>query len=201
MTPDDLIAQLEHETRTPSHVCALRKRLILKDDAEGLCSLASFFVNLLATPLDDFCFRVSENHAELPIMRETKQLQRLLGIHSSLGRNDDVLAEELGREGTHVQLVRIIQLPIDEERMPETSQDTVMELQDMACSIAAMYQTFPMRVAPLTMEELQQRLPLEFEIAPTVLDEHRSKDSQTECILIHQVTKRQSAQEDVGYGK
>ncbi|KAL7556810.1 hypothetical protein ACA910_005245 [Epithemia clementina (nom. ined.)] len=199
----ELLEQLEEVADVPFQICSLRTRLLRQEDnGRQTSSLASVFVDTFAASLIQFEKRLYANTANLSTLPETKRLCRLLDLHAKFCQYDDILAEEVGREGSHLYLLRIIQFPIsdDDHQISEADQDMVMEMQDRACSIAATYDTFPMRCTPLTFEEFQQRLPIKFDVDPISLDESKvDGTTRTESILIHQVTKRQSAQEDVGF--
>jgi predicted nicotinamide N-methyase len=118
---------------------------------------------------------------------ETEVLRRLLQIHVSISRLDSTLAEELGRQGSHLLLSRLVCFDPSSIVQMEEDCDAVMELQDLACQVAAGVSSFPLKVAPFSRYDLLARLPLVFSIQSIV-------------VLIHQVTKRrQSAQDDVGF--
>jgi predicted nicotinamide N-methyase len=81
-------------------------------------------------------------------------------------------------------------------------QDIIMEVQDLAGEIASLCQSFPVAATPLTPDQLRARLPLIFEMKPSMIttlssNSHHIMEDLT--ILIHQVTTRQSAQRDVGF--
>ena len=138
----------------------------------------------------------------------THSLKRVLQLHAKVCQLDSTLAEELGREGSHVVLARLIRFDLQSEMdragiasfdMPEEDADAVMELQDMACEIGSMSDgSFPIKVAPFTKDELRSRLPLSFSCSQ--VSRHEELACQQHHILIHQVTaRRQGAQEDVGF--
>jgi predicted nicotinamide N-methyase len=99
----------------------------------------------------------------------------------------------------------------------EEDEDVIVEIQDIACEIA--YNccsgsttdiVFPVKISPFTKEELCHRLPLVFHVEATnhsnndgnfVDDEVGDDDDVPDKVnlWIHQVTDRQSAQEDVGF--
>ena len=207
MDEDELLGKLE---KGDAFVIAELRKCILQESND---SFPRLFAHWFKTCLNQFCVVVSKDHPDLPLLSETKRLGQLLEIHLKVCQVDEIFAHELACEGSHMQLLRIIQSPMLGEPICERNQDIVMELQDIACSIAATYDSFPMRVTPFTLEELQERLPLSFLIAPVKEDDNPCDDVvendrintsknqlPTESILIHQVAKRQSAQEDVGFG-
>jgi predicted nicotinamide N-methyase len=125
---------------------------------------------------------------------ETNTLARVLQLHVTIAQNDPTLSEELGREGSHALLSKLIRYDPLEHSDCEEDQDAVMELQDLACEIAACCSaSFPLRVAPYSSIEMRQRLPLCIELSS------ESKHNNHNKVLIRQVTSRQSAQEDVGF--
>lgn len=182
------------------------------------------FPSQLAEILDDvisrFLINIPRNGLpEIPLQTapETKALFELLNLYKRLVEADSSLEEEASREGSHRSLSKIINF--DSSRFEkESDQDVILDLQDIACEIAALSASFPVRIAPFTLEELRQRLPLSFWIppaVPTLAESSASSSSEDECktdskpgisqdgftILINQVKSRQSAQKDVGFGK
>eukprot|EP00563_Minutocellus_polymorphus_P013882 CAMPEP_0181052560 /NCGR_PEP_ID=MMETSP1070-20121207/17652_1 /TAXON_ID=265543 /ORGANISM="Minutocellus polymorphus, Strain NH13" /LENGTH=395 /DNA_ID=CAMNT_0023131655 /DNA_START=120 /DNA_END=1307 /DNA_ORIENTATION=- len=140
--------------------------------------------------------------------QETSSLHRVLQLHTKLCLLDSTLAEELGREGSHAILAKLIRFDLQSEMdmagiasfdIEEEDADAVMELQDLACEIGSMSSgSFPIKVFPFTQDELRSRLPLHFSVSS--VPSHNDVDCQQHHILIHQVTaRRQGAQEDVGF--
>jgi hypothetical protein len=149
-------------------------------------------------------------------------LERILQVHLACAKLDSVLAEELGRQGTHAQLVRLLRLSdmLDDDDVAletmfplEADLDAFVWIQDLAGEIAALSATFPLKTSPFSVETLKSRLPLRFTIAsPIIMDDDDDSGTTSdgsssisrhvvENVLIHQVcTRRQSAQEDVGFG-
>jgi len=138
----------------------------------------------------------------------TNSLRQVLQLHTKVCQLDSTLAEELGREGSHAVLAKLIRFDMQSEmeragsigsfNIEEEDADAVMELQDLACEIGAISGgSFPMKVAPFTLDALRSRLPLHFIVSP--IPGHNDLDCQQHHILIHQVAKRQGAQEDVGF--
>lgn len=135
------------------------------------------------------CFAVHET-------TETGELLQVLRLHVAIAQNDPTLAEELGREGSHILLSKLIRYDPMEHSNCEEDQDAVMELQDLACEIAAACSpSFPLRVSPYSLLELKQRLPLCISFSSAAIE----NDNNNAKVLIRQVTSRQSAQEDVGF--
>ena len=125
----------------------------------------------------------------------------VLQLHLSIGQMDSTLAEEMAFVGSHVFLSKILHhnpIFLDNHNNKEEEEDLWMEIQDVACEISMCSSNFPMKFSPLTQDELKARLPLSFTISPIPSSNEKKQLDQT--IYIHQVTKRQSAQEDVGFG-
>lgn len=141
----------------------------------------------------------------------TNYLRQVLQLHTKVCQLDSTLAEELGREGSHAVLAKLIRFDMQSEidmadsiasfNIEEEDADAVMELQDLACEIAAICGgSFPMKVAPFTLDALRSRLPLHFIVSSVPGHNTSTLDCQQHHILIHQVTaRRQGAQEDVGF--
>lgn len=119
----------------------------------------------------------------------------VLQLHLSIGQMDSTLAEEMAFVGSHVFLSKLLHHNPTLDN--EDEEDLWMEIQDLACEISMCSSNFPMKFSPLTQDELKSRLPLSFTISPIPSD---GKKQSEQTIYIHQVTKRQSAQEDVGFG-
>ena len=92
----------------------------------------------------------------------------------------------------------IMNMNIDTKRTEkleyEQAEDSLVEIQDLACELAhcnpSSY-TYPAKLSPYTAEELHSRLPLTFDIC--------SPKGIRESFMVRQVTERQSAQDDVGF--
>lgn len=128
----------------------------------------------------------------------TIDTKRVLSVCRNVCSLDNILGEELGREGLHVILTKIMRLD-PQNFITEEDQDTLIEIQDLAGEIAAMASTFPSRVAPYTRQELIDRLPLSFSISAVDDDERKVQESISMSVLINQVKDRQSSQADVGF--
>ena len=72
----------------------------------------------------------------------------------------------------------------------------VMSLQDVAYEIAASCSSFPLKVSPYSINELQSRMPLQICFTDSTAGDDATSDV---CVWIRQVTSRQGAQEDVGF--
>jgi hypothetical protein len=201
--PSEQIDMLEKALRCPKSLALLRMKFLEGNES----GVPSFFLPTVRDSLLQWMAIVnSDGGFRIPLADadETTQLIRDLRICKQIAEMDPTLNEELGREGSHALLSKLIKMDPSCLEIEE-DQDTVMEMQDIACEIASMSKSFPSRVAPFTSDELSKRLPLSFPILPAT-DECEKGDSEVEDfrsvhILINQVTERQSAQRDVGFGK
>ena len=208
------------EAVTSRQQLALYRMSLLREDGTGFAAL---FVPLLQRSLDSWFLAVEtpavhsyteceekkqEVNQQMQIAKtpETNILSRVLQVHVAVSRLDPTLAEELGRQGSHALLSRLMQYD-GCLRQEEEDQDVIMELQDYCCTMAALTGgVFPLKVAPFSSDDLRLRLPLSFHIH-AVNDNNTSDrtDPEISCnsqlVLINQVTERQSAQDDVGFGK
>lgn len=208
---DDLSA-IEARTVTARDIAMLRIACLQSDDEGGV---AANFVPILREGMNFWFESLTESRlsqhgspeveekkddgAHLFVVAEsptTKTLLRVLQIHAHLSTLDSTLAEELGLQGSHAILTRLVNYdwsvwPCEEDR------DAIMELQDVACQVAACT-PFPLKQSLLSVQVLRERLPLAFEIA-AIRGEEQESPKTSQLVLIHQVTKRQSAQVDVGF--
>ena len=197
------IEYMEEQCKSPKHVALLRMEFL---DGKG-SGFASFFLPMLRNSLlrwMNILQSVQGYGSLLSEAPETTMLIRCLRIYKSIADMDPALSEEVGREGAHTLISKLIKIDWSSLEKEE-DQDIVMEIQDMACEIASMSNSFPLQIAPYTEEELCLRLPLSFPILPAtsdcVADSGTVEDQGGVLILINQVKERQSAQKDVGFGK
>ncbi len=129
---------------------------------------------------------------------ELKNLQRVINFLIKLSQLDPILGEEIGRAGSQtvlskilVQIKRCISIAESSCETTEEEYDALMDLQDSACEVYSPI----IRGMPFTDEELRSRLPLVYNLTPV---DHSGELKDT-TFLIGQVTKRQSAQADVGF--
>lgn len=166
---------------------------------------------LLKQAINAFVEAALQDDVDLASHASTRNLYDCLQIHLQCSKLDPCLGVELGAQGTHVLLRRVIQFHThgDNRELMEADMEAVMELQDVACEIAALYCNFPMKASPFARDALVERLPLTFTVREVLVADSKGKDESSaatnkiaeEQVLIHQVTTRQSAQEDVGFGK
>ncbi|KAI2513732.1 methyltransferase [Fragilaria crotonensis] len=147
----------------------------------------SWFASVQRKPWSNSCTESEEdeedNICSVCDSRETKALSQALSIHVAISQKDPILAEEIGFQGSHMLLTKLIQY--DASMYPEQDQDAIMDLQDLACEIASTASSFPLKLAPIS--NLHERLPLCISFSPK------------HTLFIQQVTSRQSAQQDVGF--
>uniref|UniRef100_A0A7S4APW1 FAM86 N-terminal domain-containing protein n=1 Tax=Pseudo-nitzschia australis TaxID=44445 RepID=A0A7S4APW1_9STRA len=198
-------------------------------ESDKSTGFSSLFLPMLSHSIDDFLSLVTKgqtrilsdddggNQTVLSEVAETKRMARLLKIYRRISELDPTLNEEIGKQGAHLLLSRIIKLDMfsidccnschddnDNDNDNEANRDTIIEIQDLAAEIASYSKSFPLRVSPFLREDMLARLPLVFNIYPVVArsqsqsGEHKTDGAGT-TILINQVTERQSAQKDVGF--
>lgn len=221
MTTKDLssqIKELDQQLQSPKDIIHYKK-----EQLESGCSFPSQLAEILQTAIHQFVAIIPKNGVpEMPLEQapETKLIFQTLNFYKKLVEADPSLEEEASREGSHRSLSKIINF--DSSRLEkESDSDVILDLQDVACEIAALSSSFPVRAAPFTLEELGDRLPLSFRIEPAItipptLAEASSASSESTnesgketiqtlqdgfTILINQVKTRQSAQKDVGFGE
>lgn len=146
---------------------------------------------------------------------EMKSLQRVIDFLVKISQLDSTLGEEIGRAGSQGVLFRLLEqikhciaIIESDDEYSEEDFDALMDLQDSACEIYSPQ----IRDMPCPDEELRSRLPLVYNL--TAVTRQSSQDllkdeaekqntngdgDEITTILISQVTKRQSAQADVGF--
>lgn len=196
------IKSLDDELRSPKSLALLRMKLL-----DGGSGFPSFFLPMIRDSVKQWLDLLLSSQHSAPTLSEaleTKNIFRVLDLCKKIAEMDPTLSEEVGREGSHALLAKLIKVDGSRFAKPD-SQDTIMEIQDITCEIASMSNSFPLRVAPFTMDELFARLPLSFPIFPANSEyEQASRHVEHDeglLVLINQVTVRQSAQKDVGFGK
>ena len=175
-------------------------------DQECGIGLASPLVSLLKDATNTWLESIAkEKGRQIAYTEETKILLEVLGMFVNITRLDKTLAEELAKSGSHFQLSRIINVNIssiivtDDNITFEQEEDSLSEIQDLACEIAYCQNLpFPVKISHFTRDELRDRLPLKFTIREPL---HLAEIGDQINVLVHQVTDRQSAQDDVGFGK
>ena len=195
---------IEQRVLSTRSICHLRHDLL----ENGQAGFAASFVPLLEKALDTWFASVqrkSPSNSSIVLVEdkkddanavhastfcsvhdtlETKELSRALSIHLAVAQKDPILAEEIGFQGSHVILTKLIRFDVSPYR--EQDQDSIMDLQDLACEIASTATSFPLKLAPI--QNLADRLPLCICFTPPKYK-----------LFIQQVTSRQSAQHDVGF--
>lgn len=147
--------------------------------------------------------------ASLADLATTKDMLFVLSLYGRIAKLDVTLNDEVAMEGGHVLLSRLMKLDVTSISHTESEQDAIMEVQEMACEIAALSQCFPRRLTPLTRDELEQRLPLVFRFRLKTSEciqrygyqnpKQQNETCEELVVLVNQVNARQSAQKDVGF--
>lgn len=191
-----LLDELEKSAGTPREIVSLRRRYLENESQQGL---ASTLAPLTGESIDAFLDHLKTLGSEglLSSHSTALLLKRILNLFLHLSRSDSTLGEELGRAGPHVQLMKLIRYDISNHDSEE-QQDCIIEMQDLACEIGRYSQRWSM---PYSVEDLQARLPLIFDIAPAAGKNMNAEQEGSEEILIRQVTTRQTEQKDVGFGR
>jgi predicted nicotinamide N-methyase len=149
----------------------------------------------------------SQRYSSIGAHIATEQLRSILALHLSVSAADGALAEEMAVGcGSHRHLSKLIRMdvydildgiqssnPFMTKTQYEDEEDTLVALQDFAAEVAHCDPSisYPAKHSPFELEELHSRLPLVFNVT-SPLGKH-------ECVLVKQITQRQSAQEDVGF--
>lgn len=229
MEVDESLSVLEQRIGSTRDIALLRIECLSDHDGLLRLGLAAMFVPILKKGADSWFEYINEATSDRkgksqadeeekkddgivwsPIMvaesNETTTLRRLLQIHVHLSTLDQTLAEELGLQGSHVILTRLINYDSSIWSL-EDDRDAILDLQDLAYQVAVCTATFPLKTLHLSLDTLRSRLPLVFEIAAMCQSQSNVEafqgklraSSRNQQLLIHQVTSRQSAQEDVGF--
>jgi len=143
---------------------------------------------------------------------ELKILQRTIRLLSKVTQLDPTLGEEIGRAGSQSLCTRLMEqinkcttIIEEEDYFSEDDSDALVELQDAIFEIYS--PSSSSRSMAFTNDELMSRLPLMYNLtsvshgatATTTAQKNMADDNNCATIFISQVTKRQSAQADVGF--
>jgi hypothetical protein len=188
MNSENIIELLETNISSPRQIAFLRRKFL--DEYDGVASLLIPIIhNAVKAYLD--VVRAAESNPAFKIFDDAAScyLGRHFDLQVQLTQKDAILGEELQRAQSQQIISQLIQYDVTRlERLEQ--QEDVMDMQDKACQVASKRQPS----FPYTLDELRARLPVVLDIAPAI-------SGQSVQVLIHQVTDRQSAQEDVGFGK
>jgi hypothetical protein len=227
---DQVLDYLEQSCGSSRQIALLRIRLLSSTTtsttttttprpgaAAAPTDLASCLLPVLSNVVDDFEKQPRAVVAPESLTVVAHCLMRVLKLVRRLVQQDPTLAEEIGRQGAHVYLTRLMngapppppQLEPSGESAAaaevdlEAYDDIVEEIQELAGEIAvASRPYFPMAHQPFSATELKARLPLVFTMPNgNSRDKESEPDSTSNSILVRQVTTRQSAQDDVGFGQ
>lgn len=190
MNPERIIQLLEKSSSSPRQIAILRRKFL--DDYNDL---PVTWVSILHDAIVIFLDRIQKAQADATLRishdAATLHLCRLLELQSQLMQNDAILGEEIQRAQPQPILFQLIQYDVTRLGRLEQQED-VMDVQDRVCQIISVAKSHSTLL--YTVDELKARLPVAIDVTPAA---HGSMVQ----ILIHQVTDRQSAQEDVGFGK
>jgi len=217
---EHFLAIIQSKLLTRKDLALYRMELLEDEKNNSAKGFPALFLPGFRRSLDAFVSRVDQatshqgENVRIVKCDEVAELGSMLTIYRRIAELDPTLNEELGMEGAHWPLSRLIKMEVSsldcccgQGTHVEENQDAIMELQDCACEIASFSKSFPLPTTPLSPEELRARLPLVFDIFPigteesvknNIIDQHESVEGGV-SILINQVTIRQSAQKDVGF--
>lgn len=216
MTPRLSLEQLEGQLSTPRQIAMKRMQYLgEKEGGEISGGLPMQLVSLLEEAYESWSSFINNTTAKLtnaPLPPQTicnsvevKNLQRTISMLSNITQIDPILGEEICRAGSHSICSRLIERinkftnTIGEDRISVEDSDALIELQDLVFEIYS--PSASARSLAFTNDELRKRLPLIYNLTPVSNDDDEmqtgAEDNTT--IFINQVTKRQSAQADVGF--
>ena len=168
-----------------------------------------YYNNLMSSHAPMSSSNESSSKVRICNSTEIKTLQRTMKLLSNTSQLDATIGEEIKRAGTQLICSRLIEQINKctmkfEGELSDEDDDTLVELQDNVYEIYSPSSTS--KCMPFTNEELCNRLPLVYRLRPvshaSEQDERQlvdDNDTIATTIFINQVTKRQSAQSDVGY--
>jgi predicted nicotinamide N-methyase len=216
---DDTITALEHQVSTPRSIALARIQLLAEnhhhhhdesESASASSSFASIYISQLQQafvsfeplltqlrrrrPDDVSSSTTTRNSSTVKRQRlrhwpETLLLQRVLNVHRKINQLDPILAEEVGREGSHRLVSQILKLdvlpdPTEDNDTDDSDNigavddyDALIELQDLAGQVGASSSSigFPLPTAPYDRETLQSRLPLFFSTKSIIYQRRRRR--------------------------
>ena len=211
------LLDISSRTNTSREVALLRKELLLGGNKNGVrhgndeceddfpssntsTSLPLLLCTELKYAVDDWLDSLKGNGEDPRDKADANvsiYLRMVLDIHRQCSTLDSVLHEELGRQGTHSILRKVMQVDIHEREYNEELQDSIIEMQDLAGEILigssadkSKPRQHALQCSPFTQSELIARLPLVF---------FHQNTSNIPEVYIHQVTQRQTQQKDVGF--
>lgn len=221
MTPRLSLEQLEGQLSTPRQIAMKRMHFLNYGEAGGVeiiidGGLPGLLVSILEEACESWSSFINNTttkliNAPLPPQticnsEEVKNLQRTISLLSNITQMDATIGEEICRAGSHsicshlIGQINRFTVKIGEDGISVEDSDALIELQDLVFEIYS--PSTSARSLAFTNDELRSRLPLIYNLTPVSDDDGGALQSEVEdctSILIKQVTKRQSAQADVGF--
>jgi predicted nicotinamide N-methyase len=212
MTTDE-IATLEDQLSSPRRIALSRIDYARRSSDEVDGGLPALLVSLLSDAYNssihldgDTSDATMSDVQEFCSDTSIESLFRIISLLTKVSQLDNTLGEEISRAGSQAILKRLVDrikeyITICEratnQQPSEELLDKLMDYLDLACELYSPMQT---RGMPFTNEEIQFRLPLVYNLGPSVQEEEDGEQhDHPTTILISQVTVRQSSQGDVGY--
>jgi len=218
---DSFLSQLEREalvSPSPRNIALLRIRMLQPPPTDSFTvpcindqgtSLPEVFTHMLCESIEMVVRELSGPPTTVSLCEgvtvSLPLLYRVLKVYLALIRLDPVLGQEIGRQGSQLALHRlmtrhllevydeIIQNDTEEE---ETRDNLVCNVYETATELlSSSMGSDSLKSMPYSTDELLARLPLTFAFPVG------TADHEDDVVLINQVTSRQTAQEDVGFGK
>lgn len=207
------LATLEDQLSSPRQIALSRIDYAKSGEADG--GLPAMLVSLLSDAYNSSIHlhgdHESDSDATINMAQEfcsnasVGKLFRVISLLAKVSHLDNTLGEEISRAGSQSILKRLVDRIKDYITIYETSTiepseellDILMDYLDLTCEL---YSPMQARGMPFTNEEIENRLPLVYNLGPGQKEEDSGghHDHPT-TILISQVTVRQTSQGDVGY--
>jgi predicted nicotinamide N-methyase len=197
------IATLEDQLSSPRQIALSRIGYARSDG--GLPAV-------LVSILSDAYNKVDGSDARMNSVQEfcsdssIETLFHIISLLTNVSQLDNTLGEEISRAGSQTILKRLINrikeyITICEGATNQHSEELLDKLMDYLDSACELYTPMQTRGMPFTKSEIENRLPLVYNLSPGVQGEEEDgeRDDHPTTILISQVTVRQSSQGDVGY--
>ena len=171
----------------------------------------TFYQSIMITKTNKYDSSSSSSHNNNNMVicnsSEVQLLQQTIALLSNVSTLDPTLGEEISRAGSQPICNRIIDqinkcttasMLGDGSCLSVEDSDALIDLQDVVFEIYS--PSFGKRSMAYSNEELRERLPLVYDLTPVHGNNKKCNNTTTTTtVFINQVTKRQSAQADVGY--
>ena len=227
MTLLSSLEKLEDELSTPRQIAIRRMQYLgvsskSKSDDDPSSSdsemidggLPMVLVSLLQSAFDiwseyyqSILSSVSNQTPQICNAHQIINLQRTIQLLIKVSQLDITLSEEIKRSGLQLTCSRLItqinkltSKLVEDNLYTEENEDTLILLQDLVFELYTPAGNNESSNMAFTSDELVSRLPLVYNLMPLSDDGSSGKmDETSTTIFINQVSKRQSAQVDVGY--